>query len=183
MHSDPPQTSPAPMPSLQDPTMLPASTSDLEKVETNASALYSTLPLWRKSLIVFVLSWSTLAACFSSTSLLSASTEIAADFHTTPNTINLSTGGLLLAMGLSSFVWSPLSSIFGRKVTYPACIAVLFVCTIGAAVAPNIRVFVAMRVLSGLQGCYFHVAGQTILAEYFPPVSRRRWCGGCAFGC
>jgi MFS family permease len=34
------------------------------------------------------------------------------------------------------------------------------------------QVFIAMRVLSGLQGCYFHVAGQTILAEYFPPVQR-----------
>jgi MFS family permease len=44
--------------------------------------------------------------------------------------------------------------------------------TIGAALAPNMRVFIAMRVLSGLQGCYFHVAGQTILAEYFPPVQR-----------
>ena len=32
-------------------------------------------------------------------------------------------------------------------------------------------VFVALRVLSGLQGTYFHVAGQTILATYFPPVS------------
>jgi MFS family permease len=33
-------------------------------------------------------------------------------------------------------------------------------------------IFVTMRVLSGLQGCFFHVAGQTILAEYFPPVQR-----------
>ncbi|KNG49754.1 mfs protein [Stemphylium lycopersici] len=32
--------------------------------------------------------------------------------------------------------------------------------------------FVTMRVLSGLQGCYFHVAGQTIIAEYFPPAQR-----------
>ena len=32
-------------------------------------------------------------------------------------------------------------------------------------------VFVALRVISGLQGTYFHVAGQTILASYFPPVS------------
>jgi len=31
-----------------------------------------------------------------------------------------------------------------------------------------------MRVLSGLQGCFYHVAGQTIIAEYFPPIQRGR---------
>lgn len=60
--------------------------------------------------------------------------------------------------------------IVGRKLAYNACVGVLFGLTIGAAVAPNMPAFVAMRVLSGLQGCYFHVAGQTIIAEYFPPV-------------
>lgn len=32
--------------------------------------------------------------------------------------------------------------------------------------------FVTMRVLSGLQGSFFHVAGQTLIAEHFPPVQR-----------
>lgn len=57
---------------------------------------------------------------------------------------------------------------------YIACTAVLLAFTIGAAVAPTIEVFVVMRVLSGLQGCFYHVAGQTIIAEYFPPVQRGR---------
>jgi hypothetical protein len=85
--------------------------SDLEKVETNASALYDTLPLWRKSILVFVTSWTTLGACFSSTSLLSANKEIAAELGTTPNVINLSTGGLLFAMGISSLVWGPIAAV------------------------------------------------------------------------
>ncbi|KAL5386169.1 hypothetical protein DPSP01_004253 [Paraphaeosphaeria sporulosa] len=63
-------------------------------------------------------------------------------------------------------------SIIGRRLTYNICLLFLFCFTIGAALAPNMRVFIAMRVLSGLQGCYFHVAGQTILAEYFPPIQR-----------
>jgi hypothetical protein len=73
--------------------------SDLEKVEPNVSALYDTPPLWRKSTLVFATSWNTLGACFSITSLLSASNEIAAEFGMTSNVINLSTGGLLVAMG------------------------------------------------------------------------------------
>ncbi|CAN9336261.1 unnamed protein product [Alternaria alternata] len=147
-------------------------TNTLSKTETRASEMFDSMPMWRKYVIVFATSWTTLAACFSSTSLLSASTEIAVDLHTTPEVVSLSTAGMLFAIGLSSFVWSPIAAIVGRKLAYNACVAVLFSFTIGAAVAPNMPVFVTMRVLSGLQGCYFHVAGQTIIAEYFPPVQR-----------
>ncbi|KAF2015283.1 MFS general substrate transporter [Aaosphaeria arxii CBS 175.79] len=148
------------------------SPNDLSKVETNASALYDTLPTYHKALIVFTTSWSTLAACFSSTSLLSAAVEIAADLNTTPEVINLSTGGLMLAMGCSSFVWSPLSSIFGRQLAYRSCMAVLMAFLVGAATARSTVAFVVLRVLGGFQGTFFHVAGQTIIAEYFPPTQR-----------
>ncbi|KAJ4299303.1 hypothetical protein N0V90_004547 [Kalmusia sp. IMI 367209] len=162
------------------PLEIPPSTPDvyvtdsnkLSKVETNASALYDSLPLWRKCVIVFATSWTTLAACFSSTSLLSASSEISADLGGTKEAVSLSTAGLLVALGVSSLVWSPIAAIIGRRLAYNICIFVLFGFTIGAALAPNMRIFVAMRILSGLQGCYFHVAGQTIIAEYFPPVQR-----------
>ncbi|KAJ4349389.1 uncharacterized protein N0V89_008004 [Didymosphaeria variabile] len=154
------------------PTRSTITSNSLSKIETNASALYDSLPMWRKCMIVFVTSWATLAACFSSTSLLSASVEIAADLGGTKEAVSLSTGGVLLALGSSPLIWSPVAAIIGRRATYNICLLVLFGFTIGAALAPNMRVFIAMRVLSGLQGCYFHVAGQTILAEYFPPVQR-----------
>lgn len=73
-----------------------------------------------------------------------------------------------------------MGQIFGRRPAYIACLAVLLVFTVGAAVAPDMPTFVVLRVLSGLQGCYFHVAGQTILAEYFPPVSLKLL--GCSDG-
>ena len=62
----------------------------------------------------------------------------------------------------------------GRRIAYIACTSVLLAFTIGAAVAPTVEIFIAMRVLSGFQGCFYHVAGQTIIAEYFPPVQRGR---------
>ncbi|KAF2140446.1 uncharacterized protein K452DRAFT_230155 [Aplosporella prunicola CBS 121167] len=143
----------------------------MKKLESNADHNYA-YPLWRKSLIVFVTSWTTLAATFSSTSLFSAASEIAKDFGTTQEKVNLSSAGILLAMGFSSFVWGPIGIIIGRRFAYNSCIVVLFLFTIGAALAPNMRTFVVMRVLSGLQGTYFHVSGQVILAEYFPPIQR-----------
>jgi hypothetical protein len=75
------------------------------------SGMDSGIPFWRRCVIVFVLSWVTLGSTFSSTSLLSVASEISKDLHTTPEAINLSTGGMLLAMGLSSFVWSPLAAV------------------------------------------------------------------------
>jgi hypothetical protein len=73
--------------------------------------MFDSIPVWRKYIIVFATSWTTLAACFSSTSLLSASTEIAADLHTTPEVVSLSTAGLIFAIGLSALVWSPIAAV------------------------------------------------------------------------
>ncbi|KAF3039495.1 hypothetical protein E8E12_002806 [Didymella heteroderae] len=128
----------------------------LDRVETRASMLYDSITLWKN------------------TSLLSASKEISEDLNTTSQVVTFSTAGLMMAMGMSALIWSPIASIIGRRPAYIACTTVLLAFTIGAAIAPTIEVFVAMRVLSGFQGCFFHVAGQTIIAEYFPPVQRGR---------
>ena len=50
------------------------------------------------------------------------------------------------------------------------CIVALLLLTVVAGVVPNIEGSVAARVLSGFQGTYFHVAAQTIFADYFRPV-------------
>ena len=129
------------------------------------------LPLWRKSLILFVVSWMTLAVTFSSTSLLPATPNIATEFSTTTEILNVINAGVLIAMGFSSFIWGPLVNIFGRKVAYNAAIFVLCGCSAGTAVANNLHTFIAMRLLGGFTGTFFMVAGQTIIADIFEPVS------------
>ncbi|KAF2129405.1 putative MFS transporter [Dothidotthia symphoricarpi CBS 119687] len=163
----------APMPTTATPMALEAqSQNSLRKIDTKASEIYDNIPMWRKCIVVFVLSWSVLSASFSSTSLLSASTEIARDLQTTEQVAKLSTSGLVFAMGLSPLIWCPIARIIGRRMAYTACLAVLMGFTVGAALAPSAKIYVTMRIMAGIQGCYFHVAGQTILAEYFPPVQR-----------
>lgn len=127
-------------------------------------------PLWRKSLILFVVSWMTLAVTFSSTSLLPATPEIATEFSTGVEILNVINAGVLIAMGFSSFIWGPLSNVFGRKIAYNAAIFVLCGCSAGTAVAINLHMFIAMRLLSGFTGTFFMVAGQTIIADIFEPV-------------
>src|SRR6266487_2599151 len=74
-------------------------------------------------------------------------------------------------MGSSSFLWGPIAEIFGRRRAYNVAILILLLCSMGTALAPDMKVFVAMRVLGGFTGTFFMVAGQTVLADIFEPVS------------
>ena len=132
---------------------------------------YTFLPPWRKYTFLFIVSWMTLAVVYSSTSLLPATPEIASEFSTTIEIINITNAGVLIAMGTSSFIWGPISEIVGRRNAYNAAILVLLSCSLGIALAKDMRTFTAMRVLGGLQGTFFMVAGQTIIADIFEPVS------------
>ncbi|KAK4622138.1 MFS-type transporter ppsE [Fulvia fulva] len=126
----------------------------------------------QKCLVVFTTSFITLSASFSSTSLFSAADQIAGDFGTTAVVINASSAGVLFTMSVSTFIWGPIATLTGRLAAWYACIVALLFFTMAGALSPNLSTFIAFRVLSGFQGTFFHVTGQTILAEYFPPTSR-----------
>jgi len=128
------------------------------------------LPRWHKCIILFVVSWMTFVVTFSSTSLLPATPEIATEFGTTPELLNVTNAGVLLAMGFSSLIWGPACKILGRRLAYNIAIAVLVGCSVGTAVAKSVSVFTVFRVLGGLTGTSFMVQGQTILADIFEAV-------------
>ncbi|RJE23400.1 Mfs transporter [Aspergillus sclerotialis] len=150
---------------------------DEEKATTTGQKGYD-LPTWRKCIILFVVSWMTLAVTFSSTSLLPATPEIAKEFSTTPEILNVTNAGVLIAMGFSTFLWGPIGNLIGRRNAYNIAIFVLCGCSAGTAAAINMRMFTTMRILSGFTGTIFMVSGQTILADIFEPVVR-----GTAVGC
>ncbi|KAL1981014.1 hypothetical protein VTN96DRAFT_3238 [Rasamsonia emersonii] len=129
-------------------------------------------PTWRKILILFTASWMTLAATFSSTSLLPAAPEIAAEFGTRAEVVSISNAGVLLAMGFASFIWGPLSTIIGRRHAYNLAIFIFLLFAIGAAVSKNFPTFVAMRTLAGFEASFFMVAGQAMIADIFKPATR-----------
>jgi MFS family permease len=167
----------------------PAEKAPVTSSDPDDLAQYQVYPTWRKLAILFVASWMTLVITLSSTAMLSATSEIAEEFSTTTEKLNISNAGVLLAMGSSSFIWGPISSvspmnfksnshssnpshqIIGRKLAYNIAIFILCMCSIGAAAAPTMAVFVAMRVLAGLTGTFFMLAGQTMIADIFHPVS------------
>jgi MFS family permease len=132
------------------------------------------IPLWRKCVITFVVSWMTLVVTFSSTCLLPAAPEIANEFDMAVETINISNAGVLVAMGYSSLIWGPMNKLVGRRTSYNLAISMLCACSAGTAAAINEEMFIAFRVLSGLTGTSFMVSGQTVLADIFEPVRIKR---------
>jgi MFS family permease len=130
-------------------------------------------PLWRKCVITFIVSWMTLVVTFSSTSLIPATPEIAAEFNTTEETLNITNMGVLFAMAYSSLIWGPLNKIIGRRMSYNLAIAMLCGCTAATAASVNLKMFVVFRILTGLTGTSFMVSGQTVLADIFEPVTFR----------
>ncbi|KAF7595111.1 hypothetical protein BBP40_007315 [Aspergillus hancockii] len=161
----------------QPPKTIEEATKEKEEKEIKVEKGYG-LPVWRKCIILFVVSWMTLAVTFSSTSLLPATPEIAEEFNTTPETLNITNAGVLLAMGFSSLIWGPLNNLIGRRISYNIAILILCACSAATAVSVDMKMFTAFRVLGGLTGTSFMVSGQTILADIFEPVVR-----GTAVGC
>lgn len=77
--------------------------------------VYDRLSKGRKIGVVAVLSFCAFLSPVSSTSVLSATPEVAAEYGTTGSVINLSNAGYMALMGVSPIVWGPMSQVFGRR--------------------------------------------------------------------
>lgn len=78
--------------------------------------VYDRLPSHRKRIIVLLLSFCSFLAPISSTSVLAANVEVAAEYGTTSSIINLSNAMYMLFMGLSPMFWGPLAQVYGRRI-------------------------------------------------------------------
>jgi hypothetical protein len=76
---------------------------------------YNRLSPRRKIAIVAILSYCSFLAPISSTMVLSAIPEVAAEYNTTGSVVDLSNALYMLFMGISPIVWGPLSEVYGRR--------------------------------------------------------------------
>lgn len=84
--------------------------------------IYDRLSGTRKAIIVAVLSFCAFLSPVSSTSILAATPEVAAAYHTTGSVVNASNAGYMAFMGISPIIWGPISQVFGRRIVSLACI-------------------------------------------------------------
>ena len=85
-----------------------------QHVEANA-AQYERFSNHKKVIITCVLSICGFLAPISSTTILAAIPEVAAEFESTGTIINLSNALYLVFMGISPCFWGPLSQMYGRR--------------------------------------------------------------------
>lgn len=79
-------------------------------------ARYDVFSPRRKLTIVVLLSFCAFLAPISSTTVLSATPEVAAEFGTSGSVVDVTNALYLFFMGVSPIVWGPFSEVWGRKV-------------------------------------------------------------------
>lgn len=87
-----------------------------DRYTEDGDEVYGRLTKQRKVGIVAVLSFCAFLSPVSSTSILAATPEVAAEYDTTGSVINLSNSAYMALMGVSPIVWGPMSQVFGRRI-------------------------------------------------------------------
>ncbi|KAK4148063.1 dityrosine transporter 1 [Dichotomopilus funicola] len=135
-------------------------------------AVYDRFPRHRKIVIVALLSFCSFLSPVSSTSVLAATPEVAAEYGTDGTVINVVNAIYMLMMGLSPVVWGPMSEVYGRR-RINQITAVLFCgCSIGTALAPNLASFFVFRVLTAFEGTAFILVGSACIGDIYRPTER-----------
>ncbi|KAK5118546.1 hypothetical protein LTR85_008011 [Meristemomyces frigidus] len=139
--------------------------------------IYDRFSRQRKILIVTTLSFCSFLAPIGSTSILAASTEVVATYHTTTAVFGYSNALYLIFMGLSPLFWGPLGQTYGRKWVLVASAFTFTAFSVGCALAPNLAGYFVMRMLTAFAGTSFLIVGAAVIGDVYRPVER-----GTAYG-
>jgi MFS transporter, DHA1 family, multidrug resistance protein len=99
---------------------------------------------------------------------LPAFAAIAAEYKTATPQISLSLSTYFVGFALGQIVYGPLLDRFGRKRPLYVGLTLYILCSLGCAVAPNLRAFVALRFLEALGGCVAQVGAIAMVRDFFP---------------
>ncbi|KAJ5597202.1 hypothetical protein N7537_007286 [Penicillium hordei] len=119
--------------------------------------------LWRKWVMVFTVSFSSL--CVTCTSALYSSIygQITVQFHISELVATVGLSLFIFGMGVGPMFVAPISEFYGRRPIYIASLALFTIWLIPCAVANNFGTLLAGRMLGGLTSAAFQsVAGGTI---------------------
>lgn len=112
-----------------------------------------------------VLSFLAAVGPFATDMYLASFTEIAADLGATPSSVQLTLTAFLLGMGAGQLLLGPLSDQVGRRPVLVAALAIFAASSIALVFAPNITVFIALRLVQGLTGAAGVVVSRAIAVD------------------
>jgi DHA1 family bicyclomycin/chloramphenicol resistance-like MFS transporter len=99
---------------------------------------------------------------------LPAFSAIAAEYKTATPQISLSLSTYFVGFALGQIIYGPLLDRFGRKRPLYVGLILYILCSLGCAMAPNLRAFVALRFLEALGGCVAQVGAIAMVRDFFP---------------
>lgn len=99
---------------------------------------------------------------------LPAFSRIAAEFKTTTPAISLSLSTYFVGFALGQVVYGPLLDRFGRKRPLYVGLVLYILCSVGCALAPDLRTLVILRFAEALGGCVAQVAAIAMVRDFFP---------------
>ncbi len=92
---------------------------------------------------------------------------LARDLQTTTANVQLTLATFFIGLAVGQAIYGPLADRFGRKPPLYAGLALYCIASIGCALAPNIEVLIAMRLLQALGGCAGLVISRAMVRDLF----------------
>jgi len=110
-------------------------------------------PTWYKSLLVFALSFSTLAVILYSTSYTATLVPMSQDLRVSSTLIpTLGVTSYLLGLAIGTLVLAPISETYGRKPVYVISLFLFVVLVIPCALAKNMATIIIVRFFGAIAG-------------------------------
>jgi MFS transporter, DHA1 family, multidrug resistance protein len=99
---------------------------------------------------------------------LPAFATIAQEFHTTTSQISLSLSTYFVGFAIGQMLYGPLLDRYGRKRPLYVGLIAYILCSIGCAMAPNLKTLIALRFLEALGGCVAQVGAIAMVRDFYP---------------
>src|SRR5215211_1130715 len=100
-------------------------------------------------------------------------TSIAADFATPVSVVALLSSAFALPFGLSQPFLGPTGDAFGKEIVIKVAVAVLALCLLASALAPNLRLLFVSRVLGGVAAGGIMPVCMALIGDRFPLAVRQ----------
>ena len=141
---------------------------------------------WSLPVLLFILSLCGFSGALATRLLDPLITSIAAEFATTVGVVALLSSAFALPFGLSQPLLGPTGDAFGKAVVIKVATAVLALCLLTSALAPQLTVLFISRILGGVAaGGVMHVC-MALIGDRFPlavrQVAMSRYIGATLIG-
>jgi DHA1 family bicyclomycin/chloramphenicol resistance-like MFS transporter len=105
---------------------------------------------------------------------LPAFSKIAAAYNTNSSAISLTLSTYFVGFALGQVFYGPFLDRFGRKRPLYLGLAIYILASVGCALSPDLRTFIALRFLEALGGCVAQVGAIAMVRDFFPAKESAR---------